>query len=92
MMRRMQQKDVEQKKETAKAAIRAAADSELNQDDVSVDPEELERIRKRQVRKLTVIMVIDDDVTLPLYYPHDRLSSSQHTCISTIHATNCKYI
>lgn len=46
MMRRMQQKDLQQKKQTEKAAISAAADSEFKEK--IVDPEELERIRKRQ--------------------------------------------
>lgn len=46
MLRREQQKEVESKKQTAKAAIKALADSEFK--DLSVDPEELERIRKRQ--------------------------------------------
>lgn len=45
-MRRMQQKDMQQKKQTEKAAIKAAADSEYTDDGPS--PEELERIRKRQ--------------------------------------------
>lgn len=46
MMRRMQQKDLQQKKQTEKQAIKALADSEFQED--SVDPAELERIRKRQ--------------------------------------------
>uniref|UniRef100_A0A7S3GN04 RWD domain-containing protein n=1 Tax=Spumella elongata TaxID=89044 RepID=A0A7S3GN04_9STRA len=46
MMRRMQQKDMQQKKQTEKQAIKALADSEFQ--DESVDPAELERIRKRQ--------------------------------------------
>ena len=46
MMRRMQQKDMQQKKETEKAAIKHAADSEFKE--VVVDQAELERIRKRQ--------------------------------------------
>jgi hypothetical protein len=46
MMRRMQQKDVAEKKKADKAAISAAADSEMKAD--HVDPEEQERIRKRQ--------------------------------------------
>ncbi len=47
MMRRMQRKDVEEKKITQRAAIKAAADSE-QRDKAQIDPEELERIRKRQ--------------------------------------------
>ena len=46
MMRRMQQKDVAEKKKADKAAISAAADSEMKAD--QNDPEEQERIRKRQ--------------------------------------------
>ena len=46
MMRRMQQKDQVEKKKADKAAISAAADSELKAD--MIDPEEQERIRKRQ--------------------------------------------
>lgn len=46
MMRRMQQKDLQQKKQTEKQAIKALADSEFQEE--SVDPAELERIRKRQ--------------------------------------------
>ena len=46
MMRRMQQKDIQQKKQSDKAAVKAAADSEFREDEV--DPAELERIRKRQ--------------------------------------------
>lgn len=42
----MQQKDIQQKKQTEKAAIKAAADSEYTEEGPS--PEELERIRKRQ--------------------------------------------
>lgn len=45
-MRRMQQKDLQQKKQVEKQAIKAAADSEFQEE--SVDPAELERIRKRQ--------------------------------------------
>mmetsp|Transcript_17336 Transcript_17336/g.18075 ORF Transcript_17336/g.18075 Transcript_17336/m.18075 type:complete len:318 (+) Transcript_17336:49-1002(+) len=48
MMRRMQQKDVEKKKKEVKAAIALAADSEKSSHVVEADPEELERIRKRQ--------------------------------------------
>lgn len=46
MMRRMLKKDVEEKKEIQKAAIKAFADSERHDD--QVDLEEQERIRKRQ--------------------------------------------
>lgn len=46
MMRRMQQKDMQQKKQIEKQAIKAAADSEFQEE--FVDPAELERIRKRQ--------------------------------------------
>lgn len=46
MLRREQQKEVESKKQSAKAAMKALADSEFK--DLSVDPEELERIRRRQ--------------------------------------------
>jgi hypothetical protein len=46
MMRRMQQKDIQQKKQTEKAAISAAADSEFKEK--IIDPAELERIRRRQ--------------------------------------------
>jgi hypothetical protein len=42
----MQQKDMQQKKQSEKAAITAAADSEFRE--VVVDPAEQERIRKRQ--------------------------------------------
>lgn len=48
MMRRMQQKDVEKKKKEDKAAIALAADSEKSNTVIEADPEELERIRKRQ--------------------------------------------
>lgn len=48
MMRRMQQKDVEKKKKDVKAAIAMAADSEKSSTTVETNPEELERIRKRQ--------------------------------------------
>jgi hypothetical protein len=47
MMRRMQRQDVEDKKEQVKAAIKAAADSE-SKNKMQIDPEELERIRRRQ--------------------------------------------
>ena len=46
MMRRMQQKESVEKKKADKAAVGAAADSELK--DNLLDPEEQERIRKRQ--------------------------------------------
>jgi hypothetical protein len=46
MMRRVQQKDAVEKKIVDKAAISAAADAELRAD--VIDPEEQERIRKRQ--------------------------------------------
>jgi len=46
MMRRMQQKDAVEKKKADRAAVGAAADSEMKAD--IVDPEEQERIRKRQ--------------------------------------------
>lgn len=46
MIRRMQKKEVEVKKQTEKAAIRAAADSEALPS--GIDEAELERIRKRQ--------------------------------------------
>ncbi|CAE7649378.1 unnamed protein product, partial [Symbiodinium microadriaticum] len=46
MMRRMQQKDVEKKKQREKAAVISAADSEKVGS--ALDPEEEERIRKRQ--------------------------------------------
>lgn len=46
MMRRMQAKDAVEKKKQDKAAIGAAADSEMKAD--IIDPEEQERIRKRQ--------------------------------------------
>ena len=46
MMRRMQQKELESKKQIEKAAIKLAADSELRSEEV--DLAELERIRKRQ--------------------------------------------
>lgn len=46
MMRRMQKKDVEEKKEIQRAAIKAFADSERSE--TQVDLEEQERIRKRQ--------------------------------------------
>lgn len=45
-MRRMQQKDMQQKKQTEKQAMKALADSEFQEE--SIDPAELERIRKRQ--------------------------------------------
>lgn len=50
MMRRMQQKDVEQKKQSQKEAINKAADLEFKQEKGKdeIDPHELERIRKRQ--------------------------------------------
>lgn len=47
MLRRMQRKDVEEKKEHVRAAIKAAADTE-RQNKEQVDPEELERTRRRQ--------------------------------------------
>jgi hypothetical protein len=47
MMRRMQQKETDKKKVDDKEARIEAADSEFN-DKNSIDPEELERIRKRQ--------------------------------------------
>lgn len=47
MMRKMQMKDVEAKKSTEKAAIIAAADSELKSSR-AMDPEEEERLRRRQ--------------------------------------------
>ena len=46
MMRRVQQKDAVEKKKVVKAAISAAADSEMRAE--IVDPAEQERIRKRQ--------------------------------------------
>lgn len=48
MMRRMQQKDVDKKKKDTKAAIAAAADHEILASKDALDPEEEERIRKRQ--------------------------------------------
>lgn len=46
MMRRINQKDIQQKKVEQKAALKAQADFEYK--DVEIDPEEMERIRKRQ--------------------------------------------
>ena len=46
MMRRVQQKDAVEKKKVDKAAISAAADSEMRAE--IIDPAEQERIRKRQ--------------------------------------------
>ena len=46
MMRRMQKKDIQEKKIIEKAAIKAAADNETRS--AQIDLEELERIRKRQ--------------------------------------------
>jgi hypothetical protein len=46
MMRRIQQKDIQEKKQTEKKAIKALADSEFREEEV--DPAELERIRRRQ--------------------------------------------
>lgn len=48
MMRRMQSKDVETKKKVEKAAIVAAAESELKVKSEAIDAEEEERLRKRQ--------------------------------------------
>lgn len=48
MVRRMQQKTVETKKKAEKAAIVAAAEAEESSNLPQVDPEEEERIRKRQ--------------------------------------------
>jgi hypothetical protein len=46
MLRREQQKEVESKKQLQRAAHKDLADNEFK--DLSIDPEELERIRKRQ--------------------------------------------
>ena len=46
MMRRMNQKDLQQKKVEQKAALKAQADFEYKE--VEIDPAEIERIRKRQ--------------------------------------------
>lgn len=46
MLRRQNQKEIETKKQTTKAAMRELADNEFK--DLSIDPQELERIRKRQ--------------------------------------------
>eukprot|EP01038_Epipyxis_sp_PR26KG_P016859 gene16859-23104_t len=46
MLRRMNQKETEIKKQSEKAAITAAADSEMRAE--QIDPEEIERIRRRQ--------------------------------------------
>ena len=50
MMRRMQQKDLQQKKQTEKQAIKALADSEFQEE--SVDPAELERMQQILDRSL----------------------------------------
>lgn len=48
MMRRMQQKEVEKKNQSERAAIKLAADTEKRAGDPQIDEAELERIRKRQ--------------------------------------------
>ena len=46
MMRRMTQQDVQKKRVEQKAALKAQADSEYAIEEI--DPEELERVRRRQ--------------------------------------------
>lgn len=48
MMRRIQNKEMEKKMESERAAIRRAADSEKRVGEAQIDEAELERIRKRQ--------------------------------------------
>lgn len=54
MMRKQQQKSIVEKKSNERAALKEAADSEQKEGD-QLDPEELERIRKRQAGTMCTI-------------------------------------
>jgi len=56
MLRRIQHKEVESKKLIEKAASKAAADNELNAEEV--DLLELERIRKRQAGTQVIYILL----------------------------------
>lgn len=78
MIRRMQRKGAEERKENNRAAIKAAADSELREDEV--DQEELERTRRRQAG---VQVTVESFYAWKIKFDEEMAAKSSSTAEST---------